>query len=408
LSDKTNRRWRKLKYWVLAAILVAAAGGIQYAWLLDPVVIFGRFISLNVIPTLTLVLNVSMSFIIRSCHLYGPVYDAYRFLKATLLGVQARYIWHAAIVFIYILVIIIAADLLKRSWCRMICPLGALYGLFARFSLLERIVGSCSHCRKCSSSCRMAAVTKDAAYVKSECILCMDCVYNCPSATTRFDFRRKTTLYVPAAAGALSRRQFLLLGLLSVPSLLGFRVVYPGRPGRNRLSVIRPPASLKEQNFLNRCVRCGNCMKVCVTNGLQPALLEAGFRGIWTPHLVPEIGYCEYHCTLCGSVCPTGAIQRITEAQKLKIRLGIARINRSLCLPWKKRQDCIVCQEHCPTPRKAIELRKVRIEGKDLLRPYVNEGLCIGCGICQAKCPLRPQRAIKVYAVRVTHGTFDR
>ncbi|MDD4941008.1 MAG: 4Fe-4S binding protein [Candidatus Omnitrophica bacterium] len=119
---------------------------------------------------------------------------------------------------------------------------------------------------------------------------------------------------------------------------------------------------------------------------------------------MPEIGYCEYHCTLCGNVCPTGAIPRLTEEQKLKTRLGIARIDRSLCLPWKKKQECIVCEEHCPTARKAIQLRAVVVDGRELLRPYINEHLCIGCGICQAKCPVRPERAIRVYPVKVTHG----
>lgn len=403
LSDKRNRRLRRVKYWLFAFVLAAAGAGIQMAWLFDPVVIFGRFVSLNLIPAMTFAFDAALSALIRGFHLYGQVYDLYRFLKTTVLGVQVRYVAHAAVVFAYILAIVIAADLLKRSWCRICCPLGALYGLIGRFSLLERKVDRCSHCGKCSSSCRMGAITKDAGYVKSECILCMDCVYDCPSRGTRFGFRRR-----PAAAAArgqsISRRQFLILGALSFTSLSGFRVVYPGRPGSRRRRVIRPPAALEEQEFLNRCVRCGNCMKVCVTNGLQPALLESGIGGVWTPHLVPEIGYCEYHCTLCGSVCPTGAIPRLTEAQKLKTRLGIARIDRSLCLPWRKKRECIVCEEHCPTARKAIQLRTVIVDGKALQRPYINEWLCIGCGICQAKCPVRPDRAIKIYPVRVTRG----
>ena len=75
--------------------------------------------------------------------------------------------------------------------------------------------------------------------------------------------------------------------------------------------LIRPPGSLEEKEFLKRCVKCGECMKVCITNGLQPTLLEAGLEGIWSPILIPRIGYCEYRCTLCGQVCPTGAIKRL-------------------------------------------------------------------------------------------------
>ncbi|MDD5774425.1 MAG: 4Fe-4S binding protein [Candidatus Omnitrophica bacterium] len=402
VSDAANARLRTAKYWILGSILIAAVGGIQAAWLFDPVVIFGRFVSLNLIPAVTFLLDAGLAAMIRAFDLYGPVYDLYRSLKNTILGVQARYVANAAAVFAHVLAIVIAADLLKRSWCRAVCPLGALYGLMSRFALLERSVTTCTHCKKCAADCRMGAIRADAGYVKSECILCMDCVYDCPSHGTRFGFRRRKAVSVDSAG--ISRRQFLVLGALSLTSLFGFRVVYPDRPQTRRRRVIRPPASLEEKDFLDRCVRCGNCMKVCVTNGLQPAFLEAGISGIWTPHLVPEIGYCEYHCTLCGNVCPTGAIPRLTEEQKLKTRLGIARIDRSLCLPWKKKQECIVCEEHCPTARKAIQLRAVVVDGRELLRPYINEHLCIGCGICQAKCPVRPERAIRVYPVKVTHG----
>jgi ferredoxin len=168
--------------------------------------------------------------------------------------------------------------------------------------------------------------------------------------------------------------------------------------------VIRPPASLEEDEFADRCVRCGNCMKVCITNGLQPTLLESGPAGIWTPRLVPEVGYCEYRCRLCGSVCPTGAIAKLSPAQKRLTRLGIARIERSRCLPWKENKECLVCQEHCPIPNKAIRLQKEMVSGKMIARPYVRQELCIGCGICQTKCPTRPVRAIRVVPVRVTHS----
>jgi MauM/NapG family ferredoxin protein len=403
LPDKTNARLRRIKYWILGAAVIAAVAGLQIAWVFDPVVIAGRFVSLNLMPSVTLVIDGLFSFLIRGLHLYGPVYDFYRGLKSSLLGVQVRYFVHASVIFAFFLAIVIAADYMKRSWCRVLCPLGALYASVGGFIGLRRIVDRCSHCGKCKADCRMGAIKDDAGYVRSECILCMDCVYDCPVKGTRFGFKKEEAKRRVGGTG-LTRRQYLVLGALSFSSLFGYRVVYPGRPHSGRQRLIRPPASLKEPEFLNRCVRCGNCMKVCITNGLQPALLQSGVSGVWTPHLVPEIGYCEYHCTLCGNVCPTGAIPRLTEEQKLATRLGLARIDRSLCLPWKHKKECIVCEEHCPTANKAIQLRKVEVDGKVISRPYINERLCIGCGICQTKCPVRPARAIKVYPVRVTHG----
>jgi formate hydrogenlyase subunit 6/NADH:ubiquinone oxidoreductase subunit I len=137
-------------------------------------------------------------------------------------------------------------------------------------------------------------------------------------------------------------------------------------------------------------------MKVCITNGLQPVVLESGVEGLWTPRLVPEIGYCEYKCTLCGEVCPTGAIPRLSVLEKQKARLGLAVIDHSICLAWDGNEECIVCEEHCPVAEKAIKVREDVVKGKRILRPIVDRALCIGCGICQNKCPVRPVRAIRV------------
>ena len=67
-------------------------------------------------------------------------------------------------------------------------------------------------------------------------------------------------------------------------------------------------------------------MRVCLTNGLQPTLFEAGVEGMWTPRLVSRIGYCEYSCTLCGQVCPTGAIAHLDTVTKRKVTIGTAII----------------------------------------------------------------------------------
>jgi ferredoxin len=142
-------------------------------------------------------------------------------------------------------------------------------------------------------------------------------------------------------------------------------------------------------------------MKVCTTNGLQPALLEAGLEGLWTPVLVPRIGYCEYNCTLCGQVCPTGAIARLPREEKVRVKIGLASVDRSRCLPWAHGIPCIVCEEVCPTPTKAVWFEEVpgrNREGAEVIlkRPHVDLDLCIGCGICEAQCPVLDRPAIFV------------
>ncbi|MDD5347874.1 MAG: 4Fe-4S binding protein [Candidatus Omnitrophica bacterium] len=398
LADGRNAKLRRIKYLVLGLLVIFAAAGLQLAWVVDPQVIMARFVSLNLIPTTTLLINGLFSWTIRIFRLYGPVYDLYRSLRMSFLGVKAYYFTHALFIFMLFAGIMYAAWELRRWWCRVLCPLGALYALAARTAFLERRVQPCKACKKCVSDCRMGAIRRDISYVKSECILCMDCVYDCPQQATTFSFVKQR----PKPSGnGITRRDFLKLAAVSVVPALGFPAAVRTA---GRAKVIRPPAALEEDEFVDRCVRCGNCMKVCITNGLQPAMFESGMTGIWTPRLVPEIGYCEYRCTLCGNVCPTGALPRLTPREKRLTRLGIAKINRSICLPWKEKKTCLVCEEHCPIPNKAIRFKKQDINGTMIARPYIRPELCIGCGICQTKCPTRPERSIKVYPVKVTHA----
>ena len=217
----------------------------------------------------------------------------------------------------------------------------------------------------------------------------MDCIYDCPTQGTKFGL--PATPARPQAKDSITRKDFLFL-IASSFIFLGFK----GREGPLKKRLIRPPGVKNEHEFLNKCIRCGNCMKICPTNGLQPAIFESGLAGIWAPHLVPEIGYCEYNCNLCGKVCPAGAIPRLSLAQKKEQKLGAAVINKFICLPWSQNKECIVCEEHCPVASKAIKTYEEVVAGKKIRKPYVDISLCVGCGICQNKCPTRPERAIKV------------
>ena len=402
LSDAQNRVLSLPKFLILAAVGIAALLGRQIAWIFDPVVLMARFISLNLIPAVTASLNTFFIFLIRDLKFEGAVRDLYRSLKPTLLGVKTDFFSNAGVILAYFLAVVAVSLVISRFWCRSLCPLGALYALAGRFAPFRRVIDRCIKCQQCSNECRTGAIKKDLSYIRGECILCMDCIYTCPEQGIRFGFRGGASEPPSVAAddepkGGISRKQFLVL-LASSFAILGFRRT-EGKSAAAVASgggadIIRPPAALTENEFTDRCVRCGNCMKVCITNGLQPVMLETGYSGIWTPRLVPEIGYCEYQCTLCGRTCPTGAIPPLNLEQKLKIRLGTAEVDRSICLPWAEGKECIVCQEHCPVPEKAIILDREGPVG--LGRPRISEELCVGCGICQNKCPVRPRRAIRV------------
>jgi len=145
-------------------------------------------------------------------------------------------------------------------------------------------------------------------------------------------------------------------------------------------------------------------MRVCPTNGLQPVWLDAGLEGLWSPELAPRIGYCEFNCNLCGEVCPSGAIKLLDEAAKHRTIIGIAAIDHDRCIPWVRAQDCLVCEEHCPTPTKAIRLRPEIVMDDsgaevEIKKPYVVEAECIGCGICETRCPVSGASAIRVIGI---------
>jgi MauM/NapG family ferredoxin protein len=202
----------------------------------------------------------------------------------------------------------------------------------------------------------------------------------------------------------LGRRQVITAGLVGLSGSLLLRTHPLSGAETNNPNLIRPPGAVAENDFLEKCIRCGECMKVCPTNVLQPAMLEAGLEGLWSPVAKMNVAYCEYKCTMCTQVCPTEAIQPLTLEKKQTVKIGLAHVDKNRCLPWAYDRPCVVCQEHCPLPEKAIRLEEVTVvnaRGTEVVvkRPHVNADLCTGCGICQDKCPVSDQAAIRVTSV---------
>jgi formate hydrogenlyase subunit 6/NADH:ubiquinone oxidoreductase subunit I len=150
-------------------------------------------------------------------------------------------------------------------------------------------------------------------------------------------------------------------------------------------------------------------MKVCPTNAIQPTLFEAGLEGMWSPVLKMGLGYCQYECTLCTQVCPTDAIKPLTVEAKQKTKIGLAFFDQNRCLPYAFARSCIVCEEHCPTPTKAIWFEEVEVVNHrgdriQVKQPHVDPNLCIGCGICENKCVVEDQPAVYVTSLGETRN----
>jgi formate hydrogenlyase subunit 6/NADH:ubiquinone oxidoreductase subunit I len=131
-------------------------------------------------------------------------------------------------------------------------------------------------------------------------------------------------------------------------------------------------------------------------------IAESGVKGFWSPILIPRIGYCDYSCNACGQVCPVEAIPPLALDQKREQVIGRAFLDKTRCLPWSEDTHCVVCEEMCPIPEKAIRLKEDQIisaesDSESLLKPIVVRKLCIGCGICENKCPVEGPAAIQVH-----------
>jgi len=402
---------QRLKYFLLIMLLASSLIGLNMTGLLDPICLFFRSLALAVFPALGNGIKEACDVMVRSdikpLNLLG--YGA-EVLVSPVFGYgypSFKTGWFIGALFLTILFL---NRIRPRFWCRTLCPLGALLAICSKFSILrlEKDREACSDCQQCTLNCQGAASPHpDLDWDSSECLFCFNCFAQCPEDALTFWFRGVPTM----KRGPDMGRRAVLGGLMAGVSLplLGRLDGHIHKVSDPRL--IRPPGALPEKRFLELCQRCGLCMKVCPTHVINPALTEAGMAGFWTPNLIMTLGYCEYSCTLCGSVCPTGAIAEISGGEKVErpIRIGSAYIDRGRCLPWSGNGPCIVCEEHCPTSPKAIYLRQgvvPRPDGKaaTVQLPHVDLKRCIGCGICEYKCPVKGRPAILVMAAGETRS----
>jgi polyferredoxin len=399
----------RLKYYLLFFLLASCVFSLQVAGVVDPLSFLIRSFSLSVYPLVGYAAGATFdAFYGLNVPVLVDVTEAvYGFLKKVVLPFQQPFFLQSIFVGVLFFLVLGLNLVERRFWCRYLCPLGALLGLLSRYAVLKRSVSEgCDSCGACTWTCQGGAVPDGKNGLKNtECLLCMNCDDLCPKNAVSFGFGRKA----PEVSMDLGKRRVvgsIIAGIVAGPLS---RISPVAKASFGDPALIRPPGALDEKAFLSRCVKCGECMKVCITNGLQPTLLEAGLEGIWSPVLVPRIGYCEFRCTLCGQVCPTGAIRKLGMEEKANIKIGLAMIDKGRCLPYSHATACIVCEEVCPTPRKAVWFEKAAVRTRDgreiiLKQPRVDLERCIGCGICEAKCPVIGKPAIYVTNVGETRS----
>jgi ferredoxin len=305
---------------------------------------------------------------------------------------------------------VLALGLLQpRFWCKYVCPSGAVFSLGNLFRITERKVeSSCIHCNKCIEVCPFDAIKPDFTTRVTDCTLCQTCGGVCPTHAIKFVdrgnvFELKVENDPPTGETPLGRRGFLAAAVgtaASVASAAMLTGVTKSHGAKLSSSPqwlpIRPPGSVPELEFLQMCIRCGECFKACPNNVLQPMSLQQGLEGIWTPHVVADWAGCESSCNACGQVCPTGAIRALPIEEKRHARIGLAIVDTNTCLPFADREACQLCVDECNAAGyEAIEFTRVHtqidaanqpLEGSGYLAPVVMDDKCVGCGLCQTRC----------------------
>ncbi len=416
IESNRYKRWQTAKYVVLIAGLVAACFGSMILGVLDPFSLLVRSLGLAFLPALNFAVRAVLAPMEHShagaIRATGEALHAG--LQAVILDFRQAHFSQGLVLGILFLILLAASLRVTRLWCRALCPLGALLGAVSRYSILglHKDEKACTRCNRCLLHCQGGDdPIGGVPWHKSECLMCMNCIGSCPEDGLKFRFFRKER---EVASPDLTRRK-TLTGIAAGAAAVSLMRANLGLGKGRHERLLRPPGALDEPDFLGRCIRCGECMKVCPNNALHPTLAEAGLEGLWTPTLVPRVGYCEPSCVLCSEVCPTGALWQITPREKgwavgvgsqktEPVRLGTAFYDRGRCLPWAEATECMVCEEWCPVSPKAIYVEEADVIDsagmtKRLKQPRVDPSRCVGCGACEYACPLQERPAVYVTSI---------
>lgn len=433
-----TRRYRNWKYIYLLVGLGAIVYGVDVLTFGDPISLITRTFTFCFYAPIAYIWNGMLG----AADATGVGRGAYRLFgwEMDKWHMAGLVYFNAVPVLLMFMGIIALSGYQERFWCRNLCPYGGLLALISRVSLLRHYIkmDGCIHCKKCEIQSRMGCyenldkkATAAPEHNIAECIQCFRCETICPTdviqiqAKVPASFKEAMGVAKKGDAPRPEKQADIDMGRRVVMASLGAGLIwgatakagadnYQGRmrryPRNNK--AMRPPGALPEKEFLSACTRCAECMKVCPTNALQPALFETGLEGIWTPLLVPSVGACAEKCSACGDVCPTHAIRPFTwQDKRYKIKMGLANVNQSTCVAWNGGRDCVVCAEVCPysavvfrdkyddgLPKNALlPISDPGNKGRVKRVPTVDEKLCTGCGLCEYHCPVLPDHSIVVY-----------
>jgi polyferredoxin/Fe-S-cluster-containing hydrogenase component 2 len=395
-----------LRWSVLAATVVAFVFGFTFlVGLLDPYGAYGR-IATHLLRPAYLAGNNLLEAIFTS-------FDNYAFYKVSIYSLS---LFSSAIALITLGVIGYLAWRNGRTYCNTICPVGTTLGFLSKYALFKiRFVDEkCNLCGLCAMKCKASCIdSKNKQIDYSRCVTCFNCLESCNRDAMKYRFalpgKKKPAATAPAynfvkaekpgkevKSVDASKRRFLSATLvtgLAAGRLIAQEVsegVLPKRELKRQVP-IAPPGAVSFDHLREKCISCHLCVSKCPSHVIKPAFLEYGLGGIMQPKLYFDRGFCNYDCTICGEVCPTGAIQPLTIEEKNHTQMGQVQFIIENCIVYYDETSCGACSEHCPTQAVHMEPYK-----GVLTIPEIDQEICVGCGACEHACPAIPYKAIYV------------
>lgn len=385
---------------------------------LDPYSFFGRIITHIFYPFYALGNNL-IALIARH-------FDNFNFYLVTA-GVKSYFILAVSVASFAVLVVM--ASLHGRLYCNSVCPVGTILGLLSAHSLFRVRLNreKCIRCRLCETACKGTCIDIEHNTIDhSRCVACFNCLKSCKMNAVQYrcvsnndgnerELTNEINRNDETAVTDLSKRHFLkgaaglfltesIFPVLNEVSAQGhisrdstvktseLPISKNGKVSYKIVHAISPPGAVSADHLASHCTSCHLCVSKCPQHVIKPAFLDYGMGGIMLPVMKfsTEV-FCNYDCTICGEVCPAGAIKLLNLEEKHKTQIGHVVFIKENCVVFTDETNCGACAEHCPT--QAVRMIDYK---NNLTIPETREQYCVGCGACESICPVEPFKAIHV------------